>query len=367
MRRAFAFSAGMIFVLGLVVPPARAAVVIVANRTRQEVRFTLAAPHGKPQAYAVKAGDLAAVPVSGVVELTYAAGKAQRRCQLLPDCIYFFSHLASGLDFQEIGLGDNAGRENGATPQALAASGNDRPVRARVLTVKILVDKKERAVRALWEKRLRERIESASGILNHHCHVQLKVIGVEEWQSDDAVDSLGSLLRDFEVKVKTRPADLAIGFTSQRLSNEAQKPVGVTRRALHDHILMREWWPPTERGRLEVLLHELGHYLGAVHSADHDSVMRPSIDKYSKDRINPYPVFDPVNTLAINLVAEEIFDRGVKRLADFRPATKQRLRVIYTESSRALPEDPTPGMYLRLLDAAPAETRQRISAVPEHQ
>jgi Matrixin len=355
----------MLVLLGLCVPHARGEVVIVANRTRHEVRFTVASPPGTPQPYAVKAGTLAALPVSGATELVYAAGKEQRRCQLSPNCIYYFSDLASGLDLQEIGLGD--GENNTAAPIQPAASEREKKPGPHVLTVKILVDKKERAVRALWEKRVRERIGSASRILDHHCHVQLKVIAVEEWQSDDAVDNLGALLRDFEIKVKTKPADLTIGFTSQKLSTEGQKPVGVTRRALHDHILIREWWPPRESGRLEVLLHEIGHYLGAVHSADHESVMRASIDKISKERVNPYPVFDPVNTLAMNLVAEEVFERGVKRFADLRPATKQRLRVIYTESGRALPDDPTPGMYLRLLDAAPAENRQPVSAVPPRQ
>jgi hypothetical protein len=367
MWRSVVVSVGLfVGFVGAAVSPAQGAVVVVANRTRHEVRFTLSPPQGKPQPYAVKAGALAAVPVSGVMDLVYAAGKEQRHCQLLPDCIYFFSQLASGLELKEIGLGDNADREKASA--SVPASDSDKPAPARVLTVKILVDKKERAVRALWEKRVRARIEAASRILEHHCHVQLKVIAAEEWQSDDAADNLGVLLRDFETKVKTKPADLAIGFTSQKLGTEGQNPVGVTRRALHDHILIREWWPPRESGRLEVLLHEIGHYLGAVHSADHESVMRPSIDKLtSKDRINPYPVFDPVNTLAMNLLAEEIFDRGVKRFADLRPGTKQRLRVIYTESSRALPADPTPAQYLRLLDGAPVENRQRLSAVPPRQ
>jgi hypothetical protein len=341
---------------------AQADVVVIANRTRQEVRFMLGPPQGKTQSYAIAAGTLEAVPVFGVMELTYGASKAPRRCLLYPDRAYCFANLASGLDLQEIGLGDKPGRDQ-RRPQVLSAS--DKPLRPRVLTIKVLVDQKERAVQTVWEKRLRDRLASASEILDHHCHVQLKIVAAEEWQSDDHADSLGTLLKDFERKVKTQPADLVIGFTSQRLGTEGQKPVGVTRRALHDHILLREWWPPSETGRLEVLLHELGHYLGAVHSADRESLMRPSIDKFARDRIYPYPVFDPVNTLAMNLVAEDVFDRGVRRFVDLRPSTKQRLRLIYTESARALPDDSTPALYLRLLDAAPAEPRKRISALPE--
>ena len=75
---------------------------------------------------------------------------------------------------------------------------------------------------------------------------------------------------------------------------------------LHPYILMREWTPTTEPGRLEVLLHELGHYLGAVHSPEPTSVMRRKLGDGRSVSLR-FPVgFDPLNTLAMNLVVGEL-------------------------------------------------------------
>src|SRR5207237_10227137 len=144
------------------------------------------------------------------------------------------------------------------------------------------------------------------------------------------------LLHDFEHQVKAHPAQLAIGYTSQPLSG---KQTSGTRAALHDHVLIREWHPPTESGRLDVLLHELGHYLGATHSAEADSVMRPALGDSPQAIGNRRCGFDPVNALIMNLVAEEVFDRGVKRLDAVSPSTRDRLREVYAELLRTLPED----------------------------
>jgi hypothetical protein len=53
-------------------------------------------------------------------------------------------------------------------------------------------------------------------------------------------------------------------------------------------------------------------------------------------------------------VAEEVFDRGARRLGDVGPVTRDRLRDVYTEIAQTLPDDPTPGQYLRLLVARPS-------------
>jgi hypothetical protein len=179
--------------------------------------------------------------------------------------------------------------------------------------------------------------------------VRLKVVAAEEWQSDDNLEEVESLLTDFERKVKLGSARLAIGFTSQPVTELGKKRVGVTRGPLSTHILIREWWPPGERSRLEVLLHELGHYLGAAHSVEGDSAMRPRLGDVPRTRADRYPGFDPVSTLIMNLVAEEAFDRGAKRFSELTPATRQRLGAIYEALARALPDDPAAGHFLRWL------------------
>jgi hypothetical protein len=355
MTSRLVLAAGLMgFCLGSTPPPAAGATLVVANRTAREVRFTLTPAQGKSQPYAVPPGDLAAVPVAGDVAIAFDSGKERRHYQLGADAVYYFADFPGGLELKEIGFGDSRERPGGppsdpppeapGQPTAKAA-----PAGPRVLTVKILVDQKEPATRQVWEKRLRGRIAAASQVLEHHCRVQLRVVAVEEWQSDDTETDFARLLRDFERKVPAAPARLAIGFSSQRLGGAHEGRIGATRTALRQHILLREWWTPRERGRLEVLLHELGHYFGAVHSGDADSVMRSGLGTSPPTRDDHSPRFDPVNTLIMNLVAEEVFADGVTHLSRLSLATRDRLRAVYTELGRTLPRDPTPAQYLRSL------------------
>jgi hypothetical protein len=340
--------------------PARGTVVL-ANRTRHEVRCTLGPVGQKGKALVVAAGELAAVPVSGAPEISFASEKASRRYLLDLDTAYYFADSADGLDLKEIGLGDGKNRlrpaGEGAEP---INAGEDKAPAPRVLTVKLAVDQHEPGRQVLWEKRLRARIEAASWVLERYCQVRLKVIATEEWQSDDKADSLSALLLDFDRKVKSYPAHLVIGYTSQRLSREGVKPAGITRRALHDHILLREWWPPSEQGLHEVLLHELGHYLGAAHSPELESVMRANLGLKERGRYKA--AFDPLNTLIMNLVAGEVFEHGARRLSEVRPQVKQRLREIYRAMARAMPDDFTPAQYLNQLDGTPLPPRKKAAA-----
>ena len=336
-------------------PEARGAVVVVANRTRAEVRFTLTPPDGEARPHAVAANDLAAIPLTGPAELAFGAGPARRRFQVIPDTAYYVAESDGALNLREIGLAARPDRPRGPAPAgAPAPSGPAGPPPPRVLTVKLFVDQKEPAARPGWEKRLRGRVEMASAALDHICRVTLKVVAVEEWQSDDAAaGDLHRLLADFERKVRAGPAQVAVGFSSQPAGAQPDRRVGGTRAALHPFLLLREWRPTTERGRVDVLLHELGHYLGAAHSPEPDSIMRPALGNSPLSVGNWHSGFDPVNALVMNIVAEEVFDRGVKRLGQVSPAARARLREVYGDLARALPEDPTAGQHLRLLGGPP--------------
>lgn len=216
----------------------RAAVVVVANRTGGEVRFALAPAQGPARPYAVASGDLAAIPVTAAAEVAFDSGSGPRRYRVEPNSAYYFADFGTGLDLKEIGLtgGPDHPRHPAAEAPATAAGAAPQP---RVLTVKILVDQKEPAVRQAWEKRVRGRVAAASRVLEHVCRVSLRVVAAEEWQSDDAAADLPALLADFERRVRPDPARLAIGFTSQRVADRGDRRVGATRMALHGHILLR--------------------------------------------------------------------------------------------------------------------------------
>jgi hypothetical protein len=180
---------------------------------------------------------------------------------------------------------------------------------------------------------------------------------VGTWNSDNATNDFIASLAEFEREVKPSPARLAIGFTSQWEMARGRIHMAGTRGPLHSHILVREANPQIgEAERLEFLLHELGHYLGAAHSPERDSVMRPVLGDKQAGRTAFRIGFDPVNALVIAMVGEEIRRRKVTRLADLSNETKLRLRQIYTELSRSIPNDPAGQHYVQLMSTSSVAT-----------
>ena len=142
----------------------------------------------------------------------------------------------------------------------------------------ILADDAEPTVRAIWEKRLRSRLALASDIFERYCRVRFQVSAVDTWASDENIHDFGKSLAEFESRVRPGAGRLAIGFTGRYQWVPGESHVGGIRGPLHSHILIREALRQvSEPERLEVLVHELGHFLGAVHAPDNDSVMRPTL------------------------------------------------------------------------------------------
>ena len=118
------------------------------------------------------------------------------------------------------------------------------------------------------------------------------------------------------------------------------------------HILLREWSQyVSEPERLELLVHEVGHFLGAVHSPETDSVMRVILgDKQA--RVKAFQIhYDPLNTLAMNLVADEWREHPpLHSIFEVSPDTRERLRLVYEAISQTLPTDPAAPQYLHMLE-----------------
>jgi hypothetical protein len=333
---------------------AREGVVILANRTRDPVRFTVAPHGGKGREMELAAEDLTAVHTRGSVRVLFVQAGKTHSYLVDPDQVYFFVDQEEGLELRGVGPAPGASPGKGVAGEPAESAGMllDAP-EAVVVPVKLLVDDEEPAVRKVWEARLRERIVRASAILERTCGVRLKVVAVDTWASDDARGDLHGLLEDFEGKVDASPARVAVGFTSQLVKQkEGKRTLGNLRRPLRQHILVREWDPRSEVERLEVVLHELGHYLGACHSPEPDSVMRPTLGD-GRALTRGFRVgFDPLNTLILNLTARELRTGKIEAMHQFRPPTRRRLAELYTEIMRAFPDDPTAAKYLRLLEGA---------------
>lgn len=233
------------------------------------------------------------------------------------------------------------------------------------IPVKILADVREPTTRKKWEERLRKRLDSASQILEKTCGVRFETVAVETWDPDPTITGMQESLREFGQKVIPVPGELAIGFTSKLRVGPSCHWLGVTGGVLHSHVLVREWYgAETEVERLEVLVHELGHYLGAAHSAASDSVMRPRLGD-GRARWRKFQIgFDPLNARAMNLIADSMRRHGFRALVVLEPQRRSELQAVYENLLQASPEDPVASHYLKQLreqSEKPADTPVRTT------
>ncbi len=202
----------------------------------------------------------------------------------------------------------------------------------QTIHVKVLVDEEEpRRVQA-WQQTLAQRIDHASDILAQYCDLRFSVTRFGTWQSDNRNADYATSLKEFEKKV------IREGSSSIR-----------------------------ESERLEVLVHELSHYLGAAHSGRGDSVMRPVLgDGRSRARAFRI-VLDPPNAEIIQLVSSEVLDYRVRHVHQLTIPTKLQLREQYLLLARDNPRDQVARKYALLMDKsihraiAQAQQRQRAA------
>ena len=357
---------------------AHAKVAVLANRTPTTITIT-ALPTGQPaRTVPLGPGDSRPVYFDRQLRIRYdaqarnpAAGNSRARADrtsrlplegtpaqkqwLQAASAYYFGLSSEGtLVFEKIGLGGNSTHQTDPEPSTeesrrFVPAGDD----ASTIPVKILVDDDEMRRRIVWESRLRKRVADASRVLEAHCGIRLRVVAVDTWDSDDDQNDFFQSLSEFEREVSPKPGRLAIGFSSQYRIARGRVHLGGTRGPLHSHILLKERSPNVrETERLELLVHELGHYLGASHSPEPDSVMRPVINGGLQRRLGAHIRFDPVNTLLIAMMGDEIRHRHVRKLADLSLSTKRRMRQIQAVLAKALPDDPAAAHFVQLLGAA---------------
>lgn len=331
------------------------AVIVIMNRANAAVPLLLTGADQAQQPLELESGQLVPIPVTGRVTVRFASAGEVRRYGLDANKAYNFIQRNGRVDIAAVSLVTGPG-----TPPAPRDDGRLLPrPKPVVVPVKLLVDDDEPAVRAVWEPRLRNRLAEASKIFEQHCGVRLEVAAVDMWYSNNRVKDFGQALAEFEHSVNPAPGKLAIGFTSQYHIPPRRVPLGGTRGPLHPWILIREWSQHvTASERLEVLVHELGHFFGAVHSAESDSVMRPELgDRQSHARAFRIG-FDPLNTMAMYLLVDE-FRRGPFRgYEHVRPHTWNALHQVYSTLAESLPDDPAAPRYTELLERSqPAELK----------
>ena len=325
---------------------AAADVIVLANRTGRELPLRFAPVNGSAQSVTLGIGENKPLFADGKANVSYSSPGGPKNYLADANCAYFFGRNNEGrIDMQRIGLG-----EDGTLARGHTLPGTANQVQTTTYTVKILVDEDEPGRQVVWEHRLRRRVEAASAVLEKLFNVKLKVVAVGTWTSDNKTDDFMEALSEFEREVNPAPARIAIGFSSQWKMVRGRMHMAGTRGPLHTHILVREGNPNiSEPERLEFLIHELGHFLGAAHSPESGSVMRPVLGDKQAGRSDFRIQFDPVNTLTIAMICEEMRRRNLTKLAELSPDTKKRLGQIYMELARSLPDDPAAFQYAQMV------------------
>ncbi len=348
IRSPFTMMACLALVASLAPAATEGAVIVIANHSETPVSLLLTDVEQSERQLELEPGVVVPVWVTGRVAVSFVSREETRHYGLEPNNAYTLIERDGRPDIAIVPLaGDSQLRPESAIDGRLLP-----PPKPVVVPVKLLVDDDEPAVRSIWEPRLRNRLAEASKILERHCGARLKVVSLGAWKSDNDVNDFGQSLAEFERKVRPSPGSLAIGFTSQYHIPPRHVPLGGTRGPLYPWILIREWSQHvTASERLEVLVHELGHVFGAVHSAESDSVMRPELgDRQSHARAFRIG-FDPLNTLAMHLLADELRQGPFRGFARIRPQTRVSLQQVYSTLAQSLPDDPAAPKYMELFDS----------------
>jgi hypothetical protein len=349
---------------------AAAGVVVLENRTDTRIEVAVRQAGGTQSRLSMLPGDVTPAPASGPIGVAFYAEGQPRQYLLQPNSIHCFMSRDKKLDLFHLALpgeaasGKNDAAQSGKGQPAANGKGSSatsaKPAAKEpgegILTIPVMIlcDDHEPMARPMWEKKIRQRVADASAIFEHACGVRFQVTAVGEWTFDQKVFDLQKTLEDFERKVRPAPARLAIGFTGQIQWLPGERHLGGTHGPLNSHIMIRESLRNvSEPERLEVLVHELGHFLGAVHTLDNASVMRPLLaDRQS--RLRAFRIgFDAPNTLAMNLLAEELSRRPIVSLCQVPPESKATMRSVYALLDKAMPQDRAAARYLALLDLPP--------------
>jgi hypothetical protein len=355
---------------------ARAGVVVLQNWTSVKIDYTLRLADGTEARRSIVPTDIASIPTAAPVVVTLGEGAAARSYTLDVNSIHYFDLSSDGLTsllkhLKLPGVDVKPPQPNPQpTPQAQpgqVSRPNQPPADAIYkIPVTIMTDSFVPHNQAIWEKRIRQRLEEASDIFEHHCHVRFEVVKVGSWASEPSVRSFDQALMEFAQKVRPFPARVAIGFTTHYEWVRGEAHLGGTHGALASHVLIRESpGQVSEPERLEVLVHELGHFLGSAHTADKTSVMRPVLGDRQSAAKSFRIGFDAPNTLVMSLIAEEMRTRHIWHPSVLSPDAKGAVRGAYMVLAQAIPHDPVSTSSIASLGPPPAEPAPSGGANPE--
>ena len=132
----------------------QAAVVVLANRAEEDVRFTVSFAKSTFRSYTIVKGDVIALPVMRDIVISFSAGERRNRFLARRNEIYYFLGSAKQLQLKQVGFNDTWSQPQLAPPEDseervdqpavrsdIDRESKDRPVLK--VPVKLLVDQAE--------------------------------------------------------------------------------------------------------------------------------------------------------------------------------------------------------------------------------
>lgn len=114
-----------------------------------------------------------------------------------------------------------------------------------------------------WENRVREIVRNANK-LNGQVGLNLKVVSVQRWRSDDAEATLEALLNSAERQTHRNSGNLLLAITCQ----DTVKYDGLSQTS--ERAVIVQYYHKHQERNAALIAHEVGHILGARHHEQED-------------------------------------------------------------------------------------------------